>query len=1757
MSRRVTSRVLALIASLSLLGATLTTTPAAADSPRDIPAPEAMTKSVKQKLTEKLRDKGRKVTSSQKVRVVVMLKEQPTVASKQGERNRLSAQQKLIKAWSGKHGLKVDRQFGFLLNGFSAEMPENKMAALEAESQVASVKRERLYEPSEYAARDAMGVPAAFEKYQTDGTGTVISIIDSGIDPRHPDLRLDDCGSAKIKKVNSQADANFTCKVPNGYNYADENFVVRDTTSSQHGQHVAGIAAANGSTGAKPDFEASGRIDGAAPNAQLLAMKVFSNDPDRAESGEDSDIIAAIEDSVKMGADVINLSLGSPNGIDDYSDGVFAALEAARAQGVLAVMSAGNEGQNFSLDGGPDDLLGRFDDGTVGSPSLSGAGLSVASMENSKRVDIRGTLGEGDAKVDFIYEQATGERDDDAHPIKYVGLGRKEDFGDIDLTGAYALVQRGEITFTEKFQGAISRGAKGVVVFNHEQGGDEFIDMAGLEDVEVFGASVGHKDGMALVEALKANPDLKIRFTGETRIGANPGAGGPSDFTSWGTTPTLDFKPEIAGIGGNVYSTVGTKGYATKGGTSMAAPNVAGLSALIMEAFAQRYPNLSARERVDLVKTTLMNTAEARAGADGVPHAPRRVGAGLARVDRALETNVTATVDGSPSVALREVNGPRSFVVTLTNRGQRAVTYGIGEQQVLTETNEAGKETASVRSSETLGASSRSVTVPAGGTAKVTFTLVPDTSKSHFIEGWAKLSGANGAPDLAVPYLGFVGDWGKENIVQPPGQQWSEDVPGTTGLFGALTFLQVPMEEEGARYALSPNGDGFLDSVNPGMVLMRNASEIHYETLSADGTVQRELGHDQHVRRLTGGKIRAILGSEGSILRDGRSFDGTLWNPQKGATEPLPDGEYIYRVRARVNKDEAWQNTDLPFLVDNTAPTVNVTGVTATEVSFTATDSGSGLLDKPMVLGPDETEYPVEQLADGSWKGTFPEGLPYVTVSAADRGMNVDQRIITDQPSAMYLLIDGRLVQGDSTVVGEQATNYLRIEGAVTPDVTRVTVNGAEVPLEASTFTYLDQSYPGGDTTVTVNAYGSDGRQLHSRVVSIVQDAEPPKVQLTSGINDKGRVIVDASGAGRVTGRVTDEREGAELTLEDAKGAVPLGEDGSFEYSFTAQPDEQQLLLVASDGANLELASWDIEGRVDVDPLEDVGFEEPEITSITCMGPGTCFVTSGSDAVGDDGTVLLAGEIRDPVGAIEFIPGSRANDDGSIAPNRPISASIEGSAFSARVPMTTGINSFRMVVRDPDGNVVVDRALAVYFDIKPPKIDFTKPTLIGGTLYTNAKDVTFAGSISDDGWGHYLSVNNTTLAEFLQLNNPGANRQEFERTVSVRDGDRVLVYSKDALGNAVMSVIPVTVDQTDPRAGLTKVRAGEVVRDKRRLEAWVSDANLAGMRVTVDGEVVSERSTTLRAEQMEVEDTLVPAPEEEEAEPDLEDASGGAGTADAGGAAKANNPRKDAAKAQPVRMASGTRTTAVETRLSSTIDTSKLKAGMHTVVVEGIDLAGNQTRHTSAFFVDASAVIEGPGSLNLEVDRGALADQDTLSKKVVGSYKVVDDGSAFADGDTTLSLLEGTVLVPGTQQVVLVATDADGRIVLRSVTVTITVKDDRSGSGSSDSGGDGSGDGAGGNGGLGGDRLDPDLGSRDPGKPGSTTDEPLGDSPSGGGAAPATPSPQPSEAPRPFLPRTGGEGAGMGLVGLGLAAGLMVLGFALRTRRKGNNSKAR
>jgi subtilisin len=141
------------------------------------------------------------------------------------------------------------------------------------------------------------------------GAGINVAIIDTGIDPTHPDLAANLKGGVNFVFNRGKVDP---------AKWADDN---------GHGTHVAGaVAALDNTTG----------VVGIAPSANLYAVKVLN----KSGSGYMSDVIAGIDWAVSNGMQVANMSLGSSSG----TTALETAVNNAYALGLVLVAAAGNSG---------------------------------------------------------------------------------------------------------------------------------------------------------------------------------------------------------------------------------------------------------------------------------------------------------------------------------------------------------------------------------------------------------------------------------------------------------------------------------------------------------------------------------------------------------------------------------------------------------------------------------------------------------------------------------------------------------------------------------------------------------------------------------------------------------------------------------------------------------------------------------------------------------------------------------------------------------------------------------------------------------------------------------------------------------------------------------------------------------------------------------------------------------------------------------------------------------------------------------------------------------------------------------------------------------------------------------------------------------------------------------------------------------------------------------------------------------------------
>ena len=206
----------------------------------------------------------------------------------------------------------------------------------------------------------------------TAGQGIKIGIIDDGLDAAHPYFASSGFQyPAGFPKGQTQY---TTPKVivqrafpPAGSTYKYGN-VPFDPTQSFHATHVAGIAAGdfNTSAGGTP-------ISGVAPGAYLGNYKALTvPTPGFGLDGNSAEIAAAIEAAVADGMNVINLSLGEPE-VDPARDLVVKAIDAAAQAGVVPVIAAGNDFDEFGF-------------GSIDSPGSAPDAITVAAVDSGDQI---------------------------------------------------------------------------------------------------------------------------------------------------------------------------------------------------------------------------------------------------------------------------------------------------------------------------------------------------------------------------------------------------------------------------------------------------------------------------------------------------------------------------------------------------------------------------------------------------------------------------------------------------------------------------------------------------------------------------------------------------------------------------------------------------------------------------------------------------------------------------------------------------------------------------------------------------------------------------------------------------------------------------------------------------------------------------------------------------------------------------------------------------------------------------------------------------------------------------------------------------------------------------------------------------------------------------------------------------------------------------------------------------------------------------
>lgn len=872
------------------------------------------------------------------------------------------------------------------------------------------------------------------------GEGTVVAIIDSGLDVDHDVLHISDLSTAKYKsekEIEAAKEAAgitygewFNDKVVFGYNYVDVNTVLKEEDKRSHGMHVTSIATGN------PTQPVAGQLMyGVAPEAQVMFMRVFSDL--KATTGA-ALYVKAIEDAVKLGADSINLSLGGANGsVVNMNENVTAAIEAARRAGVSVVIAAGNDGTFGSGHSNPS--ADYPDYGLVGAPSTARDAISVASYNNttvgSKVINIIGLennadLNYGKSSFDNPEKSPVPFEIGKEYEYVYVGIGQASDFDGLDLTGKLALIKRGTITFSEKIANATAAGAVGVVIFNSRPG-EANVSMQ-LDDTAIAIPSVFIP--LEFGEALAAN-SYKIAFNNETDIRPNPEAGLLSDFSSWGLSADGELKPDLAAPGGAIYAAINDNDYANMQGTSMASPHVAGAAVLVKQYLQATYPTKSPQEIEALVKHLLMSTAKAHVNKETAAYtSPRQQGAGIIDTAAAISTGLYLTgEDGYGSITLGNVEDTFSFTVTLHNITNEDKTLNYSTQ-LTTDTVQNGLITLAPRLLAEIPGGK--VTVKAHSSTTVTINVDASSfaeeltglmKNGYYLEGFVRFTDvADGGDIVSIPYVGFRGEFQNLAVLEEPiynliadgkGGFYFEPVtaqPDTvdishhyTGLVTGSTeliystdkrsdfaiktlgtfkneagYFVLELDESGKPHlAISPNGDDNQDSLAFKGVFLRNYTDLVASVYAADDT---ERTNPLWESQPQSGNKNFYSGDpknpKSSIIYP------TEWNGTDSEGNALADGKYQYVLTYSSEvPGAAVQTMIFDVIIDRESPVI--TTATYDETNFTfnprpAIEKGESGLYREQVF------YLV---ADASGVTTIPSLLENGDVTVSDNKVFVAQ----------------------------------------------------------------------------------------------------------------------------------------------------------------------------------------------------------------------------------------------------------------------------------------------------------------------------------------------------------------------------------------------------------------------------------------------------------------------------------------------------------------------------------------------------------------------------------------------------------------------------------------------------------------------------------------------------------------------------------------------------------------------------------------------
>ena len=659
---------------------------------------------------------------------------------------------------------------------------------------------------------------ATWQSTGNTGKGVRVGIIDTGIDYTHADFGgagTTEAYEAAHATADSGAPWTPTEKVVGGWDFVGDDYDADPSSSTYqpipkpdpnpldcngHGTHVAGTTAgygvsADGSTytGSYSSLTSSTLAamkigPGMAPEASLYALRVFGCE------GSTDMVIPALDwaldpngdGSFSDHLDIVNLSLGSDFGATD--DPEVDVVNNLAAHGVLPVFSSGNSGDVTDVGGAPGNAARAL---TVASSVDAANALDGLTVDEP--ADVAGTVA---GQMSVAYPWATSD------PVTGTVV-KLSDPSNLDgcqpLSTADAAAVAGKVAWlvwddddATRACGSVARSgnvvAAGAIGALFTSTLAEFsAGITGSATVPVFqlnGPATQKLDAAATAGSLVVTFDGSLATSEPLSTPARVDT--LSDFSSRGARGLPGVvKPDVTAPGETIISAgVGTgNGRANYSGTSMAAPHISGIAALVKK----KHPTWS----VEQLKAAIMNTAVhdlyTGENSTGKRYGPNRVGSGRTDAAYAVSTDVLAysrSDRGVVSASFGVVEAPitsskvtRSKLITVVNKGkstrsislsystvvsQPGVSYSVSPSRI---TLRKGKS-ATVKVTMTIRPSSLRHSLDPTMSATTADSLVGEGSRQYVSDASGRLLvKPSGKTALRVPVYGAAKPVSKTTVV--------------------------------------------------------------------------------------------------------------------------------------------------------------------------------------------------------------------------------------------------------------------------------------------------------------------------------------------------------------------------------------------------------------------------------------------------------------------------------------------------------------------------------------------------------------------------------------------------------------------------------------------------------------------------------------------------------------------------------------------------------------------------------------------------------------------------------------------------------------------------------------------------------------------------------------------------------------------------------------------------------------------------------